>query len=183
MTQTQMNAQLEFALLKNSSLSSDEQHQLVVFLLIFNVFEARLFKDGRGVSKLLRNICNDIANEPWFRIGDFQDYADFLKKRYVANGTMTVNFSRLKLSGSASDVSTDRGNAKAVLLGKELSTDKVLLCYFCIAYRFRNNLFHGNKDVLGLNAYYDCFSEIVTFMVSIMDKMIANNFSGLQTKY
>ncbi len=183
MTQTQMNAQLEFAQLKNSSLSSDEQHQLVVFLLIFNVFEARLFKDGRGVSTLLRKICSDLSNEKWLNMVDFQDYANFFKKRYVANGNMTGDFTRLRLTGSVSDVSTDRGNAKAVLLGRETSPEKVLLCYFGIAYRFRNNLFHGNKNVLGLNTYYDCFSKIVTFMVSVMDKMIDNNFSGLQTKY
>lgn len=175
-----MKAQLEFALLKDNNLSTNEQHQLVTFLLVFNVFEARLFKDGRGVSNLLISICNDLVNEQWFCISDFQDYIDFFKNRYVKDEN---KFHQLQLTGKIDDLSTDKGNAKAVLYGEEASNEKVLRCCFCIAYRFRNNLFHGNKDVLGLNAYCDCFNKIMNFIVLLMEKMIDNKFDGLQTKY
>ena len=68
---------------------------------------------------------------------------------------------------------------KSVLLGEKNSAKDTIYAYFCIAYRFRNNLFHGNKQVLGLNIYDECFQVVIDFMCQIMDEMITNDFSLL----
>lgn len=178
-----MKLQLEFAQLKNTSLSPEAQDQLVVFLLVFNVFEARLFKNGKGVSNLLKKISEDVVKERWFCDEIFKEYLIFFKERYVVEENVNKAFYLLRLSGEKNNVSNDKGNAMAVILGQEKGSGNVLRCCLCIAYRFRNNLFHGEKEVLGLDAYYDCFDKIVKFIVLLLEKMIDNDFKGLKDKY
>lgn len=68
---------------------------------------------------------------------------------------------------------------KSVLLGEENTAKDTMYAYFCIAYRFRNNLFHENKQVLGLNIYDECFQVIIDFMCQIMNEMVTNDFGFL----
>lgn len=48
-----------------------------------------------------------------------------------------------------------------------------------LSYTFRNNLFHGQKDIRDLEVYEDDFEEITDFIVSLMkylDEINADEF-------
>ena len=184
MEKEKMQNQIRFAKLEQTNLSKKNEKILIKFLLLFNVFEARLFKNGQHVNDLLKQISSDVVKESWFDMSLCADFLSFFRKRYIDdNGTTNKKFDNLKLAGSANDRTTPKGNAKAVILNKEAKQENILFACLCIAYRFRNNFFHGSKDVLGLNVYYDCFEVIIEFVTSLLEAMIDNDFSGLNTKY
>lgn len=184
MEKEKMKNQIKFAKLEQVALSEKDKKTLIKFLLLFNVFEARLFENGQHVNDLLKQISADVAKEPWFDIALCDSFLTFFIKRYINdNGKTNNRFDQLRLTGHADNMTSPKGNAKAVLLGKELKQENILFACLCISYRFRNNLFHGSKDVLGLNAYYDCFEIIIEFITSLLEMMIENDFYGLNTKY
>jgi hypothetical protein len=187
LTAERMKMQIKLVRDVRSKFANRDIQSMVQFLLVFNVFEARLFKErGEPVSLRLQKIVKDLLENPLFKY-DFEPVFRCWVDRYIENGTTNQRFDNLKLSGRKDDVLSDRGRCKEALTkasNKQVVDDsEKLLCCFLVAYRFRNNLFHGNKNVFGLNLYTDCFQIITRFIASILDNMITMEFKGLTDKY
>lgn len=174
--------------LEGNLLSEEEQKVIVKFLLLFNVFEARLFKDGYGVSNLLEQISKDLKLQNWYDISKYNLYGKFFSDRYINDkNKCTGYFKNLKLKGTLNDKNSIKYKCKDALVKfknyKENNNDYLLNSYLEIAYRFRNNLFHGNKSTIGLNIYKECFEKIIFLIENLLKDMILNNFDGLNNKY
>ena len=181
MTKEDKREQLLFAKTGKSEKISEHTTQLLVsFLLTFNLFEDWLFEKERGWNARMR-ISEKLVEAPWFNLEHYKEFAEFFSKRYITTeNAVNSHFRNLQLSKRANDGNKSEYEiVKSVLLGEKNSAKDTIYAYFCIAYRFRNNLFHGNKQVLGLNIYDECFQVVIDFMCQIMDEMITNDFSLL----
>jgi uncharacterized membrane protein YecN with MAPEG domain len=57
-----------------------------------------------------------------------------------------------------------------VLKGNETSSEKVLLAILIIVFRYRNNLFHGEKSIYKLQNQIDNFRNANQFLMLFMEK-------------
>jgi hypothetical protein len=174
-----MKRQVEWAYtLKGGDISQSDQEVIIKFLLLFNVFEARLFS-SRNTNQILEKMCSDLLGESWFKKNEYDEYGRFFSNRYIKNGKLTSRFDSLEIA------STYRERAENSLKdfhnGKY--NDNLFLTYLLIAYRFRNNLFHGSKDAMGLNKYISCFEKINWMLHKLLSDMVINRFEGLDKKY
>lgn len=162
------------------NLKNRDQKILISFLFVFNVFEAHLIKENETAASARKEISRRIVEKEWFNIQICDDFLLFFKDRYINNESrLNHKFGQLRLSGAVNRIETERGNAKSVLLDETDSAEKIMYCCLAISYRFRNNLFHGSKNILGLNLYYECFEVIIKFLKELMQQMLDNDFELL----
>ena len=64
----------------------------------------------------------------------------------------------------------DKPLVEAVLNGNEISPEKVLLAILMIVYRYRNNLFHGEKSIRDLPNQIDNFRNANQLLMVFMEK-------------
>jgi hypothetical protein len=175
-----MHEQIEWAYtLENGNLGKPEQDTIFKFMLLFNVFEARLLIGS--ASQALPKICTDLKNQNWFRIDEYDEYGKFFLERYTDGSDGSIKFEQLKLSKKHNEY--DEVKASFDNFKKGNRDDKLFLSYLRVAYRFRNNLFHGSKNALGLNVYVECFEKINWLMHKLLSDMVSNSFDGLDKKY
>ncbi|KWT46550.1 hypothetical protein ABB41_10835 [Lactococcus lactis] len=134
---------------------------LLEFVITFSVFE-NIF----GTIKLSENpfekLDNSFADTPY----------QFFRDRYINDGKLANNYKKtLWQIGFQED-----GIAREItpLLKKQDASgaEKSKVVYH-IGYRFRNNLFHGNKgkEPFRLAEYEECFVQITKFMKSLMKSL------------
>ena len=63
----------------------------------------------------------------------------------------------------------------------DLSECEKLQLLFFVAYRYRNNIFHGNKKVLAWNHYTEQIDDCMKFMTEILDVNSQKNIIRVQT--
>ena len=176
-----MKRQIEWAYtLKDNQLSMEKQDVVLKFMLLFNVFEARLFNpfNPGQVNARLVEMCKDLSEMEWFRIEKYDYYGNFFADRYITQNDGLQKFARLHLNKYSNRVK----NALIAFNEGEYDSD-LFLSYLQIAYAFRNNLFHGSKDVLDLNVYLDCFKMINRLIYELLGDMADNSFRGLEYRY
>ena len=120
------------------SLDTEEYVEVRNFLILWNLFEAKWFKCNFGRNK--RNIQNihltsDIFNQT----------LQYLQRRYITNGSTNERFMRLRLRNNDDTTSIQR-----VLLGLTNNSCDIIKAIIMIIYRYRNNLFHGEKAIASL---------------------------------
>lgn len=129
------------------------------FSLIWNIFE--------------RYVCNNnftIANAEAqlavkkFNLADFQEHIDYFKNRYIENGSVNNRFANLNFRAN------DRDNlVKEVLLGNVTTEQETVLSLTIIVYRYRNNLFHGIKDMQVIDQQNENFRIANDFLTKLMN--------------
>lgn len=169
--------------LSTDRLTEPEQKAFLSFMFFFNIFEAHLFENGHGVNDLLKKINDDLLKESWFNINDYSFYGDFFKQRYVnADGKQTSHFRLLQLNQSRKKAVFDI-LAKYKIADDNSNIPDLFRAYLEIAYRFRNNLFHGSKGVHSLSQYTDCIEKINNLLYKLLTDMKSNGFHGLTKRY
>ena len=175
-----MKDQVEFACTlslkgtKLSDLSDLDRETLLKLMLSFNVFEAMFGQKPEQICKDLLE-CRD-----WFNVKDYDTYGKFFVNRYFNE---EGNYDNHKLF-------RDENSAVAIVVKDVIERlkegeydEKLFYAYLEIAYRFRNNLFHGGKDVLELGRYTDCFEMITWMMYKLLGDIVDNKFAGLPESY
>ena len=175
--------QIEWAkTLTTDSLSDQDQKVILSFVLNFNIFEAQLFKNNKEYVFIhLQALCNDLNKQHWFNLEEYDRMGNYVVARYVnSDNKPKENFIRLRLN---SEITKKVFNALSDFKSTDIRDDKLFYYYLEIAYSFRNNLFHGKKDNIGLNKYIDCFKEINFLINKLICDMCDNNYEGLKTKF
>lgn len=168
-----------------NELGSVDPRVLTTFLLQFNLFESFLFGRKGNVQTRLIQICEDLkqVNEP---LPDLAMITKCFVSRYVDDKDAKQNFKNLKLADNEVilDGFTVKGKVLDILThAKDRKPYELVWAYLSIAYRFRNSLFHGSKNVLSLHKYSDCFIAINEFMHDLLCYMVDTEFIGLEKKY
>lgn len=128
------------------------------FSLYWNVFEDTVCANNFSIQIVEQTFQNRNFNR-----ADFQGTIDYFRNRYVTDGILNEKFPHLHFRNN------DRQNfVEQVLLGKLDNTNDIILASTIIIYRFRNNLFHGLKDMKTINFQQDNFEIANHFLQAIL---------------
>lgn len=145
------------------------------FLFVFNIFESEFFeeKNDKCVSERIEDIEN-FCNEKHLLLDELKSFHSHFKTIYIDNKDGKERFDTL---------CEFLGNKKKEYLkyflehtlddkkNKEHSLKNALT----LSYRFRNNLYHGTKDLTYLGDYKDDFEVITKFLKELMKHLDNNN--------
>lgn len=101
------------------------------------------------------------------RIGNNCEYflfQSYFRNRYIANNATTPYYANLRLRHNDNEPLI-----KDVLLGKINNESETVLAIIIIIYRYRNNLFHGNKAVVSWIAQKDNFIHANRFLIACLE--------------
>lgn len=136
-----------------SGLSTTERGLLMDFALLWSLFEGEVVNSAASVNTI------EQAVRRWNQAGllspqTFAAAAGYFRERYYADGTFTYRFDHLHLERS--------GNPQVVrnvLSGQDSASDSIASALLIIVYRYRNNLFHGEKWAYQLQEQEQNFSH------------------------
>jgi hypothetical protein len=134
------------------------------FSLLWNLFEGLVCNKNASVIAL-ENAVSDMQKRRKLKIDDYDKFLKYFANRYIENGETNRRFRMLNLPRG-----DKRELVKAVLIGNETAPEKVLLAILIIVYRYRNNLFHGEKAIRDLPNQIDNFRNANQLLMVFMEK-------------
>ena len=132
------------------------------FLFFWSLFERELCSKNANVNR----ICNEIDNLVKARTlnpKEFNRIYNYFQKRYTTKGKINELFNQLRFGKSDRKVFV-----KTVLENDAPLINDVLKALLIIAYRLRNNLFHGTKRVELLSTQIDNFKVTNELLAKII---------------
>lgn len=138
------------------SIDTEEYVEVRNFLILWNIFEAKWFKCNFGRNKSnIQNIhlASDIVNQT----------LQYLQRRYITNGSTNERFMKLRLRNN------DMTSVQCVLLGRSNYSCDIIKAIIMIIYRYRNNLFHGEKAIASLPIQKDNFIYANKFLIACLE--------------
>jgi hypothetical protein len=122
-----------------ADLSADERNRVMHFCLLWSLFEGEVLAFSCSVDSI------EQAVQRWKQGGAlmtsmFESELEYFRDRYFQNGAPTYRFQHLHLEKSR--------NPQVVpdVLGRRVDDpDRVAVALLIIVFRYRNNLFHGEK--------------------------------------
>jgi len=140
------------------------------FLLLWNLFEDAGMQQDANIPKL-KVLADYIHAINPLKADEFKPYVDYFSNRYFnPDGKNTYTLDGLKFRPNASDQAA-KAEVEAVLTGKEQSPDMILKALLMILYRFRNNLFHGEKQLVNIDGQVDNFIVANSILKVTLSKM------------
>ncbi|WP_306259552.1 hypothetical protein [Pararhizobium sp. IMCC21322] len=145
-------------------LPDGEKKAIGDFCLLWGLFEGRCLDERASISKIERFvsvIAPALEQDRRFLDSTLRYFQD----RYVAPGDdFTDRFEQLQFGNG-----DRRRDVEAVLIGHQTDKQAVLVALLIIVYRFRNNLFHGQKWQYELSEQLDNFSTANRLLMKAMD--------------
>jgi len=141
------------------NLSENELICIKDFSLLWNVFEKEVCDTRCTINKL-----KDSLRLIQFEMNDFEVYLEYFQNRYITDNVTNVRFENLHITS----IRTKKFVAD-VLLGKKIETSEIVFALALIVYRYRNNLFHGVKDILVINEQEQNFLIANQTIMSILN--------------
>lgn len=141
------------------NLNDQDLSSIKDFSLIWNVFEDTVCSNNFSIATAETQILTRQLN-----LQEFQNTLDYFKNRYVENGSTNQRFGFLHFRPN------DREDfVRQVLLGNITDTHQIVLAITIIVYRFRNNLFHGMKDIRVIDQQRDNFQHANSFLTTLLN--------------
>lgn len=142
------------------------------FVLLWNLFET--FACGKNASiKSIRIAVENINATGAISIEMLHPFVDYFAGRYFNdNGTNKEIFEGLKFRGG--DDIQAKEDVRLILTRQIVESKEVLKGLLFILFRFRNNLFHGEKQVVLLNTQISNFSYANRLLANVLDIMKTN---------
>ncbi|WPU99070.1 hypothetical protein SNE26_23950 [Mucilaginibacter sp. cycad4] len=129
------------------------------FSLIWNIFERYVCNNNFTIDRAENEISVKKID-----IAKFQTHLDYFKSRYTENGNVNHRFAHLNFRAN------DRQQlVNDVLLGGVAKPNQVILALVIIVYRYRNNLFHGIKDIQLIDQQNENFEIANSFLTTLLD--------------
>jgi hypothetical protein len=136
---------------------------LLHFALMWNMFEGELCDASASVSKL-RSVADLLAQRELLSHPAATTFVDFVRDRYWANESVTNRFHSLCFR------TAHESNAViAVLSGEAVSTPEIIYAMLLVIYRYRNNTFHGLKEVAEVLGSQELFDQSARFLGAALE--------------
>lgn len=147
-----------------AALLESDRDAIKTFALLWSLFEAKLMGTEANARKISQAVEEwDAANALCAELYDRE--VAYFRNRYFQNGEYTFRFYKLQLrksdmpeliaAGLRGDADTPRDRVLTVLL---------------IIWRFRNNLFHGEKWAYELQEQLDNFSHANAVLMRVLER-------------
>ncbi len=128
------------------------------FMILWNLFEARLCK--KNFSK--KNIP-DVQISPEV----IESTLQYFQGRYTESNCLNYRFLYLENNRESKK---DRELIEKVLLGEEKDQTAIIKALKLIIYRYRNNLFHGEKEIASLPNQQENFDYANNFLMTCLEE-------------
>lgn len=167
---------LRYSVLKSNGMSEklkpSDIDNVLYFALVWNVFEDEIMdaKKNAGTKKSLnlgkiRTKIEELNNKGLLKIEDFKIPLENFRDRYITDGGINEKFELHFLDGEL----CAEANLKNVLLGKEDNIVEIVYACLTIAWRLRNNLFHGIKYINQLAEQNNNFYNVNQVLAKFVD--------------
>ena len=153
------------------NLSEELSSAVSDFSLTWAIFEA---SEGEKTNCIPEKIF-PLAESLSLKVTDsfVDDLHDYWSKRYVENGSINWRFEHIGFTDVRhSDL------VKSVLLESDSFLVNKITALLLIVYRYRNNLFHGNKDITLLEDQTDNLNHAVVLLQRVMEESGKFRFLG-----
>ena len=132
--------------------------ELLEFLILWNLFEKRLFNNRFSITEAIRK---DVKVSS----ASLDATLAYFKKRYIENGQTNSKFDALSFrrNDKKSNVVNILCGVSDVILNKSTAVQIII-------YRLRNNLFHGLKEVETLPSNKATFLIVNEFLLSCLEE-------------
>lgn len=161
-----MNLQDESQWLSNFirvELDNEIKERVKNFAILWNLFETFTCNKNADIPKIMAAVDGLDAMEPITNI--FTDtYLAYFGDRYFLNGQPTEHFQHLNITNV-----NYSAKVQMVLTRQETDPKEILKALLIIVYRYRNNLFHGEKNVAKLDGQIENFSFANNLIIDILD--------------
>ena len=147
-----------------ANLLPEEHEALLLFTLLWTLFEAQMLGSNASVRKISEKVVN-VAPEI-IRGGWFSEHLEYFSNRYVDGVNTNERFENLHLR--------DNDNpdlVRAVLTGENADPGDQLIGCLIIVYRFRNNFFHGIKWAYDLQDQFDNFTHSACLLRKFLERV------------
>lgn len=134
------------------------------FSILWNLFEGLVCNRSASVGRLEGAVSN-LQHNNQLNIADYDSFLQYFTNRYIENDEINFRFDRLRLRAN-----DRRELVEGVLKGIETDPQSVLLAILIIVYRYRNNLFHGEKNIRDLPNQTDNFRNANQLLMVFMEK-------------
>jgi len=135
------------------------------FTLIWNIFENECCNRDAKISTHPKEIAQNINGVSEQKINKIFDY---FKNRYITNGTINEIFKSFSFDKN-NTCNTYKKFVKEKLKAQEVTLKEQIQALLYIAFRLRNNLYHGVKDVKKLYEQNENFRQINIFLMEVND--------------
>ncbi|MCL2413643.1 MAG: hypothetical protein FWC94_00100 [Bacteroidales bacterium] len=143
------------------ALTDDDIANVKDFVLYWNVFEHTVCKKNFSIWKVEK-----IFKKKRFDETNFQFSIKYFRNRYVTNGKLNDTFFLLKFREEEKHW---QNFVEQVLLEKQNCKNNIILASMIIIYRFRNNLFHGEKEMTAIDTQKENFETANRFLQTILN--------------
>jgi hypothetical protein len=152
-----------------------EISNVLYFALVWNIFEDELIgaKENAEMGKAkslnlvkIKDAVEQLHQVRPLEINEFSELLERIKSRYVTDGNLNGNF---VFYFRPSEIHVEQ-LLKEVLLGTKTNANDVVFALLSIAWRLRNNLFHGIKFVWELKEQNDNFGVINQLLATFLKK-------------
>lgn len=145
------------------------------FLLLWGLFEGKHFRNENltpvTLTKLGRNVSDKVPEEI------IESAFGHFYKRYRIGSKAPERFRRLKLATSAKkhaslvEEKTQFDFVDSILSSPDATISDKIVCLLNIVLRYRNNIFHGVKEVYRVNVYREEIDVINVFMGKLIPNL------------
>lgn len=147
-------------------LSSGERSAVAGFSIVWSVFEARALATNANSTAIVQFVDQNAEH-----FGAAEPYADALmhfRQRYVSDGGTNHKFQSLHFRRN-----DRRELVEAVLLGNDVPPTEMAKALLIIAFRLRNNLFHGLKWAYEMRDQQTNFENAAAVLTRVLDSYAA----------
>jgi hypothetical protein len=144
------------------ALSHDERTRIAEFSVLWTYFEASVFARNTSNQKII-DLAAEMAANHQLDPQRIAPAANYFRTRYVNDGVLTHHYEHLRLSGKFEP------RVRAMLLQKANAPAELLSASLLIVFRYRNNLFHGEKWAYGVQGQLHNFDTAIDLMQVVMD--------------
>lgn len=143
------------------SLSSAEKRAIRDFALLWSFFEEIWLGNEASVPRIKREV--EVRLAPNAQMVAFDGALAHFCNRYIHAGNPTPSFAHLRVSAHDCQFVLD------VLSGQTTEPRQVLTALLIIAYRLRNNFFHGEKAAYGYQGQLENFRHANAVLIQTME--------------
>jgi hypothetical protein len=150
-------------------LNAEEKQEIADFSLLWSFFELHILDcDATGAD--IAQFCTEMNQQGKIDLAPLIAPIAYWRQRYYAGGQFTYHFDNLhfRVGRRGRDLDNE-AVSRAVLSGQANAPEQQLLCALSIAWRYRNNLFHGTKWQYDLQGQLENFRNANVVLIAAMD--------------
>lgn len=159
-----------------AKLNFEQMRPVLCFSLIWNLFETVTCQRNAN-EKSIREAVDRAIDSGRLNLMTYSKYVDYFRARYLHNGDIDRVFTVFILDNERS-----KAVVKGVLLNEMHDLSNIVYALLLIAYRVRNNLFHGNKRIDTLHTQTGLFQVVNNLLATFLEDLRPNQMPNFQRR-